>query len=206
MDPAALAMLFLALTGAAPTSGTEACGGITVEIPVERTMASAATLPNLLGLPRSLEAESHRMLGESEQVVASTVPPGDACPRHCTPFGVPEVVFRSVPAVVLDAYDEAEKCERLLDQTSRQPYRFGDRQFDSIDDLGDWIGLFTRGKGEDGQRLYRLCDGRGSPSYVWVISHEADRLVVNAEVTCGHARDRDDNRYELSYSLRWSCR
>jgi hypothetical protein len=68
------------------------------------------------------------------------------------------------------------------------------------------VGLFTRGKGDDGEELYRLCDGQCSPHYLWVISRDADRLVVDAEVTCGHARDRDDNRYDLSYGLRWVCR
>jgi len=195
MDPATVTMLMLVFTAAVPAAGVGSCAGITVEIPVERTIASAAVLPNLLRLPHSLQAESQRMLGESERVVPHAVPPPDACPRHCTLSDTPEVVFRSAPVAVLDAYEDADRCERLLDQTSQQPLVFEDREFDSTDDLRDWVGRLTRGKGEEGELLYRVCDGC-SLTYVWIIAHDADRLVVDAEVTCGHARDRDDNRYE----------
>lgn len=206
MDATILAMLVLIFAAPVPADGPEGCAGFSIEVPVERTLASAATVPNLLGLPHSLQSESHRMLIESERIVSLAEPPPDSCPGRCTLSDTPEIVFRSAPAVVLDAYGDAEKCERLLETTSQRPFMFADREFRSVDDLSDWVGLFTRGKGEDGEALYRLCGGQCSPAYVWVISQDAGRLVVDAEVTCGHARDRDDNRYDLSYSIRWTCR
>ena len=198
-------MLLLILAGSIPAELPD-CSTFGIEVPAEHAMATAATVPNVLGLSESVQAESQRLLAASERRAGSESPPEDTCPAHCALPDTPEILFRSVPSEVLTEYDGNDKCEQLHDRTSAQPLTFDGRTFASLQEMSEWVGQFTRGKGEDGAELYRLCDGRCSPSYLWIISRSGERYDVTTEVTCGHARNKESNQYDLSYSLRWTCR
>ena len=102
-------------------------------------------------------------------------------------------------------YDQESKCARLLDATSSEHLGFESRTFETVGELGNWLDDFVRGRGAAGEDLYRRCDGRCSPQYEWIISPDGGRLVLDTQVTCGHARNRSDNEFELSYGLRWTC-
>jgi hypothetical protein len=200
-----LSMLLLILAGAVPAELPD-CSTFGIEVPAEHAVATAATVPNVLGLSESVQVESQRLLTASERRAGSETPPRNPCPAHCALPEKPEILFRSVPSEVLTDYDGNDRCEELHDRTSAQPLTFDGRTFASLHEMSEWVGQFTRGKGEDGAELYRRCDGRCSPSYLWIISRSGGRYVVATEVTCGHARNKESNRYDLSYSLRWTCR
>jgi len=202
MEPSTLLLI---LAGAVSAELPD-CAAFGIEVPAEHALATAATVPNVLRLPQSVQAESQRLLEASERRAGSEAPPRNPCPAHCSLPETPEILFRSVPSEVQTEYDGVDRCEQLHDSTSTQPLTFDGRTFATLEELGEWVGDFTRGRGEDGEELYRRCDGKCSPTYLWVISRSEERFVVATEVTCGHARNRESNQYDLSYSLRWTCR
>ena len=89
--------------------------------------------------------------------------------------------------------------------TSKAPLAFPEQRFGSPEQISSWFGDFSQGKGEEGKALYRQCDGSCSPSYTTSITKKDDAFVLLAKVVCGHARDKEDNLYELGYAYRWRC-
>jgi hypothetical protein len=198
----------LALAGpvAADGLGQMTCSSYTRELPIASEVASAALLANVLNRPDSLRATSQRLFRDSAGRIGDADEPIDLCPSHCELPGGPQVVFRSEPRHTLDDYDQLDKCEQMLDNTRDDPLLYEDRVFDSVGALTHWWREFARGKGSDGKDLFQRCDGRCSPRYTSVITQNGAQLVVDTEVVCGHARDRQDNQFDLAYSLRWTCR
>ena len=125
--------------------------------------------------------------------------------NKCTFAQYPRMTFVSTPKKFLADYDEFDKCRSLMNQTSIEPITFKKELPFSIDPLLDWIGDFSQGSGKEGRELYEKCDGSCSPQYKYVITAKNENLIVNASVVCGHARDKDDNLYNLSYELVWPC-
>jgi hypothetical protein len=194
------AILLCSLAGsAASADGAGRCSAITVEVPVAEVVASSGFVSNLLGTSSSLSS--------GEEITAAR-PPAGLCPAQCAPPEAPLVVVRSTPTAFLDDYSERALCARRLEETLKEPLRFERQTLGSAAEIESWVTDFVRGKGEHGEDLYRMCEGRCSPQYVWIISRdESDsELVVDTQVTCGHARDKDVGLYELSYGLRWTCR
>src|SRR5690606_11226003 len=106
----------------------------------------------------------------------------------------PTLLFTSVPSGVLTAYDDFSYCENRLLETSREPLRYRVLLPQQLKSLEEWIGGFSQGKGREGQDLYDQCDRDCSPRYRYRISVLGSQLEVQAEVICGHARDRNQNR------------
>jgi len=186
--------------------GQMTCSSYTREVPIASEVASASLLANVLNRPDSLRATSQRLFRDSADQIGDADEPIDLCPSHCEIPGGPQVVFRSEPRQTLDDYDQLDRCEQRLHDTQDVPLVYEDRVFDSVGALTHWWREFARGKGSDGKDLFERCDGRCSPRYTSVITQSGAQLVVDTEVVCGHARDRQDNQFDLAYSLRWTCR
>jgi hypothetical protein len=204
---AAILLCVLSVT-AVVADGAESCSAITVEVPVAAVVASSGFVSNLLGTSSSLSSESNRLIAAACEEITAARPPAGLCPARCAPPEGPLVVVRSTPTAFLEDYSEEALCERRLEETLREPLLFERQTFSSAKEIESWVTDFVRGKGEHGEDLYRMCEGRCSPQYVWIISRDGsdDVLVVDTQVTCGHARDKDVGLYELSYGLRWTCR
>ncbi len=201
-----LALSFLAAsTTVLADSYGDGCAAFRVEVPVASAVATAAVLPNLLNSGKSVRAESSRLLSEAGATIEKAVPPDGICPADCVPGERPRVIFRSEPRSVLGSYQHSDRCGALLEETSQQPLEFERRTFDSADALSTWVEEFARGKGSEGQALYDRCEGKCSPRYEWTIARDGELFVLDTRVVCGHARDRSDNEYELSYGLLWTC-
>jgi hypothetical protein len=167
-------------------------------------VATASLWANVLARPTSIRAESARLLREAQDEARRSTPPAEPCPAGCTGPSGPEILFRSVPRRVRSDYSGAAYCAATLEQTAAHPLTYS-RHFASQSELGNWIYDLAMGDGPDGKHLYERCDNSCSPRYTYLIRPEADGLAVETSVICGHARDRDDNKFELSYSVRWSC-
>jgi hypothetical protein len=191
--------------GATSADPQTVCSIFRADIPLESSIATAGVWANLRKRADSVRTESKRLLGEAEGRIATAQPPDDLCPASCETPITPQIIFSTLPTEFLQVYEQSDKCERLLQTTSKTPLTFDPLTFDSLDQLNDWVYEFTRGKGAQGQELYRRCDGKCSPQYLWTISRSGEKLTIETEVTCGHARDRDVNRYALASSLRWTC-
>jgi hypothetical protein len=107
--------------------------------------------------------------------------------------------------MALPEYEDSPSCQRLLEATQQQPIVYGNRQFDTQDDAEEWYNDLTQGDGADGEDLYSRCPGQCSPSYSSVIYRKSGQFVITTSIICGHARDKDDNQYRLTSSLRWIC-
>ena len=180
------------------------------EILVESKVTTAATWANFRNKPGSLSYESNRLMklalaNEPKAKVESMSPP--KCATGCVRSSSPIAVFRSIPMLYLQDYSDRKTCEGLLEKTQVSPLSYKNRNFPTEDSLNDWFQDFSQGKGKDGSDLYAKCSGDCSPQYTYFIvpNPKSGSYSVNAEVLCGHARDKSDNNYKLSLSYRWSC-
>lgn len=192
------------LLGAPALAELTACEEHSFELPMDKVLAEAGVLDNFFNREGSVRFEARRLLAKARKAVASATPADGFCPARCRPAKQPIVLFKSVPNRLRDKKDES--CHTLLDQTKERPISYQDLSFDSVDSLCDWIGDFSQGEGTEGEDLYARCAGACSPQYSYRISNiERDALSVDAEVVCGHARDKNDDKYQLAYSFHWSC-
>ena len=178
------------------------CFSFEKEIALDNVVATAATWDNLRKNEGSIAFESRRLLGA---VWEDLKPPTDFCPNYCQLKSSPEVIFKSVPNKFISDYSDRDKCENLFEQTKKEPFVYKRRSFATLEEFHEWFSDFSQGKGRDGNDLYDKCDGRCSPRYKTFISKEKKSYLVDAEVQCGPARDKSDNKYQLSSSLLWNC-
>jgi len=180
------------------------CSGIEKVVKQESTLATAAFLANERNKAGSIRYESGAMLEKAESNIGTAQKPADLCPSGCEISEKPEIIFKAVPNKFLSDYSDYDKCQKLLEETQKTPFEYNE-QFSSIDQIESWFSDFSRGKGEDGKGMYDKCSGKCSPQYELIISKQNGKLALDADVICGHERDKKDNQYELSYSYRWSC-
>ncbi|MCB0337738.1 MAG: hypothetical protein KDD62_15585, partial [Bdellovibrionales bacterium] len=74
-----------------------------------------------------------------------------------------------------------------------------------VSGLQKWINRFSQGKNAAGIQLYKQCPGACSPQYEYLLQKLGTGFEVDAHVICGPARNKWDNRYSISYGLRWIC-
>ncbi|MEQ9618560.1 MAG: hypothetical protein RIG61_05255 [Deltaproteobacteria bacterium] len=198
-----VAFLFRAnSTGAADETGQ--CSSATKDVSEDSTLATASFFANERNKPGSIKYESSSMLEKAEKNLSGGDKPEDLCPSGCRLAEKPDIVFKSIPNKFVTDYPDYDKCQELLNKTEKNPFSYN-KQFSSMGEVEDWFADFSRGKGTDGEDLYKRCDGSCSPQYTFIITEEGNGLKLDASVVCGHERDKDDNRYRLSYSYRWTC-
>jgi hypothetical protein len=107
--------------------------------------------------------------------------------------------------MTLPEYEDSPSCQKLLEATKQQPISYSNREFNTQDDAEEWYNDLTQGDGTDGEDLYNRCPGQCSPSYTSIIHRRNGKFLITTSIICGHARDKDDNQYRLTSSLRWMC-
>lgn len=174
------------------------------EFPVRTTLASAGFFANLRNAEHSINSRMGALLAQARAQAAQVASQPSPCKRNCQ-IPVVAVVFTSAPRIALDNYDEKGACEHLLRLTTAHPIIYANRAFTSEQDAKKWYQDLTQGDGPDGKDLYKRCPGLCSPSYSSTAYHLDNQFVVSTSIVCGHARDKDDDQYTLSASLRWIC-
>lgn len=200
-----LLMALMSISILAKAKEVTDCSSHIRDVKVESSVALASMLANAQNKKGSIRFKTKEMLNKAEKDLASAEKPTDLCPSDCKLSDQPLIIFQSIPNNFLANYDQHEKCETLQNETEERPFTYGDREFDTMQDLENWFSSFSQGKGEDGKDLYKRCDGKCSPQYKNLISSDGNKLILTAEVVCGPARDKKDNRYQISYSYRWFC-
>lgn len=192
---------------APPDPGTNQCAVVFQEVPLASEIATANTWDNLRRKAGSVRAETSKLLSEARQKAETVTPPALNCPADCKAAPRPEIVFSSVPLKFRSDYRDEKQCEALERQTAEQPLTYSGITFRSLEDLSEWFGDFSQGKGREGRDLYKKCSGSCSPQYKDITIREtgSGALAVHAMVECGHARDKGDNQYKLATSYRWRC-
>ena len=165
-------------------------------------ISTVALMANLRNSAGSVSAVAEELLG-------SALDPGTwpepACPDDCELAGR-EVVYKVLPTVYIEKSRQRPECLRLESETSEQPLHFESQRFATLEEMTKWIMRFSRGKGEDGKALYRECSSNCSPRYTFLIRNvDGGGFVLEPEVVCGLARDKDSTRYSLTTRLRTSC-
>lgn len=174
------------------------------DTPIRSTLGSAGFFSNLRNAEHSINFQMDLLLDEAMERATQVSRNHPPCVKDCH---VPRVavVFKSSPNILLHDYEEASSCEKLLHKTTIEPIVYANRSFSSKDDAKKWYRDLTRGRGADGKDLYTRCPGLCSPSYSSMAFQKAGKFIVTTTIICGHARDKDDDQYLLSASLRWLC-
>jgi len=180
------------------------CSNIERDIVEETTHGTASLFANEGNKPGSVRYESGAILQKAQAGIPHAQKPADLCPARCGIVPDPVIVFKAVPQKFLTNYSDYAKCQALLEQTEKAPFEY-DKQFDTMTEVQDWFSNFSRGKGTDGKDLYNRCSGQCSPQYEFFIANENGKLVLDADIVCGHARDKSNNLYNISYSYQWVC-
>ncbi len=183
----------------------DACGAVKKEVPFRSELGDTGVFANLRGTADCVKVRSHALLKDAAAKQDEQKPPEGLCPAGCQPVSKPVILFRSEPNKLLEEYDDKPACDQLFVQTQKEPITFFNRKFPDIDEVADYFGEFSQGKGTDGERLYEICHSTCSPRYTATIEEEANGFVMNTAVICGAARDRDDGQYRLSAHYEWTC-
>ena len=180
------------------------CSNIERNIVKETTTGTASLFANEGNKPGSVRYESDAILQKAQAGIPNAQKPTDLCPSGCKLVPDPVIVFKAIPQKFLTNYSDYNKCQALLQQTQKTPFEY-DKQFASMSEVQDWFSNFSRGKGTDGKDLYNRCDGQCSPQYKFYISDQGSKLILDADIVCGHARDKSNNKYDISYGYEWVC-
>jgi len=180
------------------------CTPLDSDIPVNSTLASAGFFANLSHASNSISYLMDKLITESETKAKELSQSEASCVRSCS-SPLTAIVFTSTPNKTLPAYEDSPSCQRLLQDTQKTPIVYHGRTFDSQDDAEEWYNDLTQGDGADGEDLYARCPGQCSPAYSSIAYQHNGKFVVSTSIICGHARDKDDNQYKLTASVRWVC-
>jgi len=194
-----------ALTWAAGALAQSPCIPQQQDISIRTTLASAGFFDNLRNSDDSIRHQMDQLLSQSETRARELGQQKSPCVSSSCGSAVVAVVFSSAPNLTLPEYEDSPACQKLLEATQQQPIVYKGREFDTQDDAEEWYNDLTQGDGIDGEDLYNRCPGQCSPSYSSVIYRSGDKFIITTSIICGHARDKDDNQYRLSSSLRWMC-
>lgn len=180
------------------------CASAVKTVKMESTQATASFFANEGNKPGSIRYESGAILEKADSGLASAEKPDGLCPAGCTLPDKPVIVFRAIPQKFLTDYSGSAQCQKLLEQTEKTPFEYN-KDFGSMSEVENWFSDFSRGKGTDGQDMYNKCSGQCSPQYEFFIADTNGKLALDADVVCGHARDKNNNMYDISYSYKWRC-
>ncbi len=178
------------------------CKNSEFSIEIEKREAEAGALGNFWGSKNSLNAIVMQVVDKSFKSFASAKPEG--CGAKCSNA---KKRIDVAPTSRLSDYSEKEDCQKYLDQTTSSPLQFVSPEFSNKDEFGKWFADLSQGKGQAGKKLYRLCPGKCSPSYSVILEDkEASNYLAKVSAVCGHARNKSDNKYQVTSEYVWQCK
>ncbi len=185
-----------------PSAGAE-CLEFPYETALDSELGSVGFMKNMAEHPESIRAVAARLLTQAVETRAFKEPPN--CGTNCPSTLHSEVVYTVEPTVFLAEAKQEALCLSLEEKTKSEPMRFGNKEFESLGKLNDWIMDFSQGRGDDGKVLYEQCGANCSPRYTFYIAKDAEKLSIRADIICGLARDKKSDQYAVSTAIRWQC-
>lgn len=165
------------------------------QAPLASTVATANLWDNLRGSEGSISHETAEILEEAERALSKQ----GATSQTAVRFDVrPHKDIERTPA--------NEKA--LLSCEAREksaPPVIVTQTFSKLSELDEWFSDFSQGKGPDGERLYRRCDGGCSPHYSSIITQVDQGYRVRTSAVCGLPRDKQENNYQITATLERRC-
>ena len=199
-----LSYIVCALACVADALAQTPCTPLQEDISIRSTLASAGFFDNVRNSDDSIRYQMDQLLSQSESKASEMAGQRSPCGSSCSSPLV-AVVFSSRPNMTLREYEDSASCQKLLETTRQHPIVYSNRTFDAQNEAEEWYNDLTQGDGMDGEDLYNRCPGRCSPNYTSVIYRNGGKYFITTSIICGHARDKDDNHYRLTSSLRWIC-
>ena len=172
-------------------------------VPLAEERGSVGLMKNLAEHPESMRAVAEKLLTAAVENTEFLAP--SACTGDCGTNVKAEIVYVVEPTVFLPEEKQNQVCLDFEQSTKSNPMEFGPKTFPSVEGLNTWISDFTRGKGEDGEKLYAACSSNCSPRYTFFINKDGEQLTVNSDVLCGLARDKDEEFYRIATKIRQTC-
>ena len=170
---------------------------------LDSELGSVGFMKNIAEHPESIRAVAKRLLTKAVETPVFKKPP--QCTGSCEGTLQSQVIYKVEPTLFLAEDKQQAMCLELEEQTRDEPMHFGDKHFEAIEKLNDWLMEFSQGRGDDGRTLYQQCGANCSPRYTFYISQNGHKLTVSADVLCGLARDRKGDMYAVSTAIRWQC-
>ena len=164
---------------------------------------SVGLMKNLAEHPESIRAVAGRLLKSAVENTEFLAP--SACTEGCADNVKSAIVYEVRPIAFLPEDKQEQVCLNFEKTTKATPMTFGPKTFPSVEGLHAWINDFTRGKGDDGEKLYEACSANCSPRYTFFIEKTGEELTVTSDVLCGLARDKDEEFYQVSTKIRHTC-
>ena len=183
---------FFTVSAFAEDDGSECKEGFTKKV-VDQTLATASALGNLFSSSNSMAAKLDSLYKKGVEKLSETKPKSS------------QMMIVVVPNVRLKDYGQSQVCQTKLRQTTQNPLNFTPPDFKDAKQFSSWFADFSKGNGEQGERLYKLCPGQCSPAYRVIFSNPKEPIKTAVEVVCGHARDKSDNQYKMTLELVESC-
>jgi hypothetical protein len=204
-----LPLLFFSLyfdTVYAHAQESSTCSDYSVVAPLGTTLASAGLFSNFWRRADSIAVKMTEAFQTIEQSIAAITDPGAHCPTSCHLTKQPRIIISSKARKLQNQYSDFQHCEDLYQSTKTKPLHYQVRNIKNFEGLAEWIEDFAQGHGLLGNQLYKDCDASCSPQYIYHIDKTSSSTYrIDAEVICGHARDREDTMYQLGYRLEWGC-
>lgn len=171
---------------------------------LESKEASSGITSNLFGGKNSLSSVVTEVLNSGKKQLGNFK--DSSCKYNCEGLSSSPILKVSVsPSKFLVDYKDKNKCKEFEQKTAKNKLKFLSPQFGGEDEFNDWFSSFVRGKGKEGQKLYKECSGLCSPRYEVYIIENKTQFTAKIEVICGEARDKSKGNYLVKSEAVWSC-
>jgi hypothetical protein len=200
-----LCAFFLSFSVLAQDCAQINCADVSAQVAIRHAVGDAGIWSNIWESEGSIAYEARKLLQWAEKEFQRSSVPRDLCPAHCRPAASPSIMFSSIPQKYRTNYEEEGKCLQMLEDMTKSPLVYEPGRFEATENVFDWFNNFSRGKGDDGEDFYAKCGGTCSGRIHTRLDPIDDGWGMVTKVICGPARDKDQNKYDITVKIVWTC-
>ena len=205
MNFIALCAFLFSLGVLAQDNAQVSCADTSKQVALRHAVGDAGIWSNMMELEGSIANEAKKLLNWADKEFGRSRVPADLCPSHCKPAASPSIMFSSIPQKYRTNYDEEGQCLQMLEDMTKSPLVYEPGRFEATENVFDWFNNFSRGKGAEGEDFYIKCGGTCSGRIHTRLDPVDGGWGMITKVICGPARDKDDNKYDITVKIVWTC-